>query len=354
MKTFDNFDLKNASWVKIGGNAKKYVEVESSDEFKDLVVRLIKDEKKFDVFGLGANTLFSDDGLDSEVIKVKSNEIKVLEDFVPSKDVVLPGREEKRHTSFKSDKVKTGFDTEDLDYDEPDAEDIFVYLDSGVTLSYAINDLITRGITGLSFFSGIPGTVGGALFNNIHGGPRLLSEFVYSADVINKQGETTTLTSPEIEFGYNLSRFQKEDLIITGGIFKLKLGDKDRARKSSIEWTRRKATQPKNSLGSVFHNLTPEIQEKLGYPTPSIAYVIEHVLDLSGYRVGGIMIPEQYPPEHVQLNKNIFMNVENGTASDFIAVMRKVSDEMYEKLGFRPKAEIFFKGFDPEEISIFK
>ena len=77
MKSFDNFDLKNASWVKIGGRAKKYFEVENSDELKIESTKLISNGEVFEVFGWGANTLFSDLGLSSTLIKAKSNELKI-------------------------------------------------------------------------------------------------------------------------------------------------------------------------------------------------------------------------------------------------------------------------------------
>lgn len=359
MQITKNFPLKEASWTKIGGPAKEFIEIDNNDEFVDLIKRLVKDNQKFEVLGWGANSLIADRGLDFAVIKNKTNVIEVG-------SVVQKQEEEStvtenfetdsltsRHVFYNDEKITSGYDSTDIDYDEPEAETILVKMSAGVSLPYAINYLIDKGITGLQMFSGIPGTVGGAVFNNIHGGARLLSEFIDSVEFIDKEGNLQHLDKKELGLAYNQTKFQKDKDIIISATFDLKLGDKERAKHAAVEWAKRKSSQPRNSLGSTFHNLEPQLQQQLGFPTAGIAYLIEYKLGLSGYRVGGIMIPKQTPPDEVQVNKNIFMNVDNGTAADYLAVMKKVYYTAYEMFGIKLKPEVFFKGFEKEEIKEF-
>lgn len=356
MKKYSNFDLKKVSWIKIGGQVNDFYEAETSEEFTQIISEYLKEGKGFEVIGWGANTLFSDSGLKADLVKPLTKKLETVDSTTELIKIVKekPIAVNLRHTTFKDSKITSGFDTSDLEYTEDDKEDIFVEIDAGVNLPFLINKTIDMGATGLNFFAGIPGTLGGAIFNNIHGGKRLISEFVASVTCVDRDGNLKTLAYPEIDFEYNQSTFQNENLIIISAVLHLKQGDIERAKRSAVEWARRKASQPKNSLGSVFHNLEPEVQAKLGYQTGSAAYVIEHVLKLSGYRVGGVMIPEATPADQVQVNKNIFMNLGDGTANDYLAVMNKVWKEAKEQLGIELKAEIFFKGFDFEEVKHFK
>jgi UDP-N-acetylmuramate dehydrogenase len=356
MKVYENVSLKNFSWIKIGGNCKKVIELENSIELVEQVKSLIRNNEKFELLGLGANTLFSDNGIDCTLLKLKSNNIKIgIEglDRELLKEKAQKTKKVFRHEVFQNSKITSGYRKDDLKYDEGNAEDILVEVDAGVNLPYAINHLIAKGVTGLQTFAGIPGTIGASIYNNIHSNDSLLSDLVYSVKALDKSGNEHILRFDQIDFDYNHSTFQRDDLIIVSAVLHLKLGDKDRALHASIEWTKRKSSQPKNSLGSVFHNLDKETQQRVGFEIASAAYIIEHKLYLSGYRVGDIMIPEQTPPDQMQVNKNIFMNMGDGKAADFLTVMKKVRSEAYEKFGIKLKPEIFFKGFDPEEIEIF-
>jgi UDP-N-acetylmuramate dehydrogenase len=71
----------------------------------------------------------------------------------------------------------------DLDM-EFEGEEVLVTFGSGVDLSIAINHCIKNGLSGLEYFAGIPGTMGGALYNNIHGGTRHISDIFVSCEVL--------------------------------------------------------------------------------------------------------------------------------------------------------------------------
>ena len=72
----------------------------------------------------------------------------------------------------------------DIDYQEDISDTQLVQFDSGVETSYAIAWSHQNGFTGLQWYAGIPGTLGGALYNNIHGGSKHLSDIFYCCEVL--------------------------------------------------------------------------------------------------------------------------------------------------------------------------
>ncbi|MEI6887142.1 MAG: FAD-binding protein, partial [bacterium] len=236
-----------------------------------------------------------------------------------------------------------GIEFKDLDYDESSLENVKVKLDSGVSLAYAMNYLIDKGITGLQWFAGIPGTIGGAIYNNIHGGTHSLSEYLIEVEVIDSNGIVKTINISELGMGYEKSRFQQTGELIVSGTFNFKVGDKEKAKYVSIEWARRKISQPRNSLGSVFRNISKEDQLRLNLPTPSIGYLVEHKLMLSGYQVGDAKVCET--------SNNFIVNLGNATSNDYLEVIKKIKQEAKSQFNIDLKPEIFFKGFSKQELT---
>ncbi|MEI6462085.1 MAG: FAD-binding protein [bacterium] len=351
MKKYTNYPLKKISWIKIGGDVKEYIEAESSEEFKSILIEKIKSKEIFEVIGWGSNTLFSDKGLDYCLIKNKALNVEVLsEKEYESSGEKIEGAEEEftpeavdsRHEVDKTKGTFRGIEFKDLDYDESAKENVKVKIDSGVSLAYAMNYLIDKGITGLQWFAGIPGTIGGAIYNNIHGGTHSLSEYLSEVEVVDKDGNVNVISITELGMGYEKSRFQKSGEIIVSGTFNMKEGDKEKAKYVSIEWARRKISQPRNSLGSVFRNISKEDQVRLGFPTPSIGYLVEHELKLSGYKVGDAMV--------CPTSNNFIVNLGNASSEDYLEVIRKIKSEAKSKFNLELKPEIFFKGFSDEEL----
>lgn len=350
MKQYNNFLMKNVSWVKIGGITPLYLELENRDEVRNFFKQKKKANESFDILGWGANTLISESGIEIPVVRIKAQDIEILSEKFDVSD------KQENHAirdNAQSDTVKTGYSTDDLYYDYTGCEDVFVRVDAGVPLPILINFLIKNNLGGLEVFAKIPGTVGAGIYNNIHGAETLFDKFVYSVECIDETGEVLELKHNECNFAYNKSIFQEKNLAIVSAILHFKSINGDIPKQISLNWAKRKANQPQNSLGSVFSNLNAEDKIRLELPTASTAYVIEHLLKLSGYRVGGIMIPEASEPGDPNwINKNIFMNMGNGTADDFLEVIAKVCLEAREQLDLVLHPEIFFKGFDKSELKL--
>lgn len=316
----------------IGGKADLFYTTENSG---DLVkaVRLCRTFKvPVTVLGGGSNVLVSDAGIRGLVINNKSKKIAIH-------------REGKIHAIWRgvvgarwmgSTKGSKKYDFVDIDYDESQASDVEVVLDSGVNLQVAMVELFKLGVTGLQWYNRIPGTIGGAVFNNIHGGTHTFAEIVKKVVVLNSRGEIRTISGKELKLGYDKSRFQETEEVILEVTLVLKMGDVEKARKVALEWKKSKSSQPMNSAGCVFKNISEEERTILGYPTTSVGYIIEHVLNMSGFAVGKAAIAKEH--------HNFIVNRGGATAKDFLAVRDEIARRARESVGIELEDEIIRVG----------
>lgn len=334
--------LARYTTVGIGGPAEVFTRVKTTEQLKTLAAYCFTQNIPVTVLGWGANTLIADRGLRGLVIRNEANDITVhteLPDELPA-----PVRTQAR---WGADDTTGSFKYElsDLAYEETasDTPRVLVTLASGVSLPMAINVLLAKGITGLQWYARIPASVGGAIYNNIHGGTHFIAELLVSVTALTPEGELKVYQPEELEFGYDYSLFHTRTDVIIAADFLLFKGDVAAARKISLEWAQRKQLQPQNSLGCIFQNISAEEQEKLGVPTPSIGYLVEHTLGLQGYRVGGAVVS----PKHAAFIEN----TGGATAAEYLEVIRTIITAAQETCGIVLKPEIFFLGFTKEELA---
>lgn len=333
--------LARYTTVGIGGPAEVFTRVNSTETLKQLAQFCFAEQIPVTVLGWGANTLIADRGLRGLVIRNEAAEIAVHETLPDTLNE--PVKTDARWGADDTTGSKK-YDLADLQYEEAatDAERVLVTLASGVSLPMAINVLLAKGVTGLQWYARIPASVGGAIYNNIHGGKHFIAELLNSVTILTAHGQLKTYKPTELEFAYDYSLFHKNTDVILSAEFLLYKGDVAAARAISLEWAQRKQIQPQNSLGCVFQNISAAEQEQLGVPTPSIGYLIEHELGLQGYSVGGA----QVSPKHAAFIEN----TGTATAADYLAVIREIITKSQEKLGVTLKPEIFFLGFTDQEL----
>lgn len=335
--------LSKHTFLKIGGPADIFVTTNNSDEF----IRAINLARKLKVpitpIGDGSNVLVSDKGIRGVVVRNMSNNIEIHDDEVVKSKISIS----KPVYRWESDSTKGTFKYEfkDLDYDEATYPRIKVIMESGVDLPRAMDHLIDKELTGLQWYAGIPGTIGGAVFNNIHGGTHFISEVIESVKVITKTGLIQVLPIDKLGVDYDKSRFQKSGEIIIEASFLLYKGDADKAKFVRYEWAKRKSIQPLNSPGCAFHNITQDQKEKLGIPTTSTGYIIEHLLHMVGYRIGDAAISKAH--------NNFIVNEGQATAHDYLTVMKTMFSRARDELGVLLVPEIFLLGFEDAEIEEF-
>jgi UDP-N-acetylmuramate dehydrogenase len=337
-----NEPLSKHTYLKIGGPADVFYECQDINSLV-AVTKLAKlQDIPVTILGRGSNVLISDKGIRGLVIKNYSKTIKIAGEKPVHEDKVevIP-----RWESDSSSGTFRGIEFKDLDYDESDKPRIEVIIDSGVDLPFALRYLLDKKITGLQWYSGIPGTIGGAVFNNIHGGSRFISEIIDKVSILDNDLKVTKLSIDKLGLDYDKSRFHNSGEIILQTTFNLYKGDVEKAKFTATKWAKRKKIQPRNSPGCCFANITQEQKEKLGYPTTAIGYIIEHIVGMSGFKIGDAAI---YKDHH-----NFIVNEGKATAQDYLAVMKEMYKKVKEKLDIDLVPEIMLLGFDTEEIQEF-
>ena len=338
------YPLAQHTTVKIGGPAEVYCETKTSTDFIELVTFMKKNELPLTLLGWGANTLISDAGIRGLVVRNTSQEISILDAAAHPEKTFTQEEQEEIVARWHSDSKKGTFTYEfsDLNYDESDAPKVLVELDAGVFLPYAINTLIQQGVTGLQWYSRIPATVGGAIYNNIHGGTHFISEVIKSVKVIDQAGTITIIDKIDLKAGYDISRFHQTQEVIVSAVFCLFKGDAQKAAAVAKEWAIRKAIQPQKSLGCIFQNISNEDKEKLGYPTTSVGYIVDHILNKKGFQSGQVKVSEKHAA--------FIENLGTATAKEYLELIRTIIRETKEKTGITLQPEIFFLGFSDSDL----
>jgi len=285
------------------------------------------------ILGNGSNVLISDSGIRGIVIKNTSNSIKILS-------------KQKLSTNFsKTDTHRTEnepnkyLDFTKIDYDESDSPQVKVQISSGTPLPFAINYLLNKGITGLQWFAYIPGTIGGAIVHNAHGGSYHISDYLINVKVFNlTTGKTAIYSKTKLPWQYETSYFLNHpDMVVLSANFNLFLGDVNRAIQSRNAWIVQKSkVQPVNSAGSVFANPPLDICQKIWGEQKSTGWIIDHELNLKGYKIGDAQISP--------LHANFIVNTGKVTSKDYLALIRHIQDQVKSKFGFDLKPEIKLLG----------
>ena len=331
-QTFINELLANHTTLRIGGPADLFCRAQTLYQ----LVRAVREAKKLalpvTILGGGSNVLVSDKGVRGLVIKNEMDKMKIGKELSAQKRVATD------RPRWQSDYERGTFKYEfaDLDYDESDSSRVQVELESGVLLQKAVSELLGLGITGLQWFAKIPGTIGGAIHNNIHGGTHFISEVVKKVKVLDKDNKIRTLSGKALGLSYDKSRFHDFAEIILSVEFELFRGDAKRAKQVAFEWAKRKSLQPPRSAGCTFKNISNEDKERLDFPTTSAGYIIEHILKMSGYKIGGAKVSTSH--------HNFVVNDGDATAKDYTTLVKLIQKETKKKLDIDLVPEIIFLG----------
>jgi UDP-N-acetylmuramate dehydrogenase len=326
-KLVNNFTDKNGE--EINFSARNHV----NEAQRVSTTKIELPSKNITILGNGSNVLISDLGVHGIVIKNSSANIEILEKIDAQKkaELISAHRTENEPTKY--------LDFSKLDYDESDCPKIKVKIDSGVNLPFAINELISKGVTGLQWFAYIPGTVGGAVFGNIHGGKYHFSDYIDSVETFDlNSGDFKTFKKDDLTWDYDHSYFQSHpNLIIISVTLNLYLGDSNKAKLVVDEWIKQKSpVQQINSAGSVFKNPNFEDCQRIWGEQKSAGWIIDHELNLKGKTVG----QAQISPTHA----NFIVNLGNATAKDYLDLVKLIQSEASKKFNLELEPEIKMLG----------
>ena len=277
-----NKPLKECTTFRVGGPAKAVVTVENVDELKKIYELLRDTKEKFFVIGNGSNLLVSDEGFDGVVIKLAG-------DFL---EIKIEGNE--------------------------------VYAGAGCILSKVCTAARDKGLSGLEFAYGIPGTVGGAMVMNAGAYDGEMKFVVESVKLLSEDNEVLVLSNEEMAFGYRDSILKHKQFIVLETKFSLSKGHiEDIQDKMNDFMERRRSKQPLEypSAGSTFKR-----------PEGNFAGKLIMEAGLAGERVGGASVSTKHC--------GFVINDKEGTAADIDNLMKKVVKKVKENSGIELEPEV--------------
>ncbi|MCM3600280.1 UDP-N-acetylmuramate dehydrogenase [Robertmurraya korlensis] len=279
----ENEPMANHTTIKIGGPAELFVEPTSVENLETTMKLIRKYKVQWIAIGRGSNLLVSDRGISGVVIKLGSG----------------------------LDKVEINGTT--------------LTVGGGHSLVSLATSISRKGFSGLEFASGIPGSVGGAVFMNAGAHGSDISKILDKALVLFEDGTLEWVSNEEMEFSYRTSVLQKKRPgVVVEAVFSLKEGNKDSIF-SEMQKNKdyRKETQPWNfpCAGSIFRN-----------PLPNYAGKLIEVAGLKGYQIGGAKISE--------MHGNFIVNTGNAKADDVLQLIQHVKDTIYDLYEVKMETEV--------------
>ncbi|MRX70806.1 UDP-N-acetylmuramate dehydrogenase [Bacillus lacus] len=279
--------LSKHTTMKIGGPADVFVQPGSLDGLKKTIELVKKHGISWTAIGRGSNLLVSDEGIEGVVIKLGDG----LDHMEISGNVLTVG--------------------------------------GGYSLIKLSTIISKKGLSGLEFASGIPGSVGGAVYMNAGAHRSDMSSILLKALVLFEDGEIQWLSNEEMEFSYRTSVLQKKRPgICLEAVLQLQEGTKEEivgVMQKNKDY--RRETQPWSHpcAGSIFRN-----------PLPDYAGQLVEKAGLKGYQIGGARISD--------MHGNFIVNAGGGTARDVLELIEFVKGTIREKYGVELETEVEIMG----------
>ena len=283
-----NVPLGPLTTYKIGGPADFFVAVHSPDELAAAVKAARAGGVDWFLLGTGANILIGDGGWRGLVIHNKSDRI-----------------------SIEGNRVTAA---------------------SGVVFTDLIAQAATHGLSGLEHYAGIPSSVGGAIWQNLHflapdrESTMFIESVVETARVLLDNNETVEVDGDWFNFGYDDSRLHHEEIVVLDVTFRLEPSTTEAVlaqAEKNLEWRRQRHPNLIEfpSCGSVFKKI-----EGIG-----AGRLIDKV-GLKGYRVGGVHVSEKHA--------NFLVNPAGGTARNVMDLVHHIQQAVKEDSGYELEMEI--------------
>lgn len=275
--------LKSHTTFKIGGNCIALIEPREISDIIEAVKICRKNNIKFFVIGNGSNLLVPDEGYNGVIIKLKSE--------------------------FSTIQV----------------EGEYLIVNSGAKLSEVYTVAYENSLTGFEFASGIPGTIGGAIYMNAGAYGGEMKDIVESVQVLDLDNfELRELKNEELEFSYRKSIIQRKNYIVTTIKLKLQKGNKEEINAVYEDLRkRRNSKQPLNfgSAGSTFKRPEGHFASKL----------IEDA-GLKGYHINDAWVSEKH--------SGFVVNKGNASFKEVMELIEYVQKVVFEKFGVKLETEV--------------
>ena len=286
----ENVSLVKLNTYHIGGMAKYLVKPNSINDLVEVLKVLKENNVKYFILGNGSNIVLNSKFYEGVVLKLdKLNGIEVTPELNTA------------------------------------------YAEAGAMIGKVALETVNKGLTGLEFTAGIPGTVGGCIYGNAGAYNACIMDYVESVTVIDEEYNIEIIKHEDIEYGYRTTMFKEDKkYVIVAAKFYLKPGDKNNSLEMIKErQERRAATQPLEypSAGSVFRN-----------PDGDYAGRLIEFCGLKGARVGGAEVSEKHA--------NFVINKENASSKDVHDLICYIHDTVLEKTNVDLQIEQEFIGWE--------
>lgn len=203
-----------------------------------------------------------------------------------------------------------------------------VTVGAGVSLPRLSKAMSRRGLSGVEFALGIPGSVGGALMMNAGAWGSSFGDVVTNVTVMHDTGELSQRSHAEARFEYRHSGLG-DYFCVTGATLSLEPGDAATITKQMQAFYKQKvATQPfaEENAGCMFKNP----------PGDSAGRLID-VCGLKGHRIGGAEVSS--------VHGNFILNLDNATAADVLNLVAHIQQQVKAKTGVSLQTEVKRLGF---------
>ena len=275
--------LKNHTTFKIGGNCIALIEPREVSDIVETIKICRENNIKFFVIGNGSNLLVPDEGYNGVIINLKGE--------------------------FSTIQVKGEY----------------LIVNSGAKLSEVYTVAYENSLTGFEFASGIPGTIGGAIYMNAGAYGGEMKDIVESVEVLDLDNfELRELKNEELEFSYRKSIIQRKNYIVTTIKLKLQKGNKEEINAVYEDLReRRNSKQPLNfgSAGSTFKRPEGHFASKL----------IEDA-GLKGYHINDAWVSEKH--------SGFVVNKGNASYKEVMELIEYVQKVVFEKFGVKLETEV--------------
>ena len=276
-----NEPLSLHTTLKIGGPAENFIKLDNLYDLPSIINHINQRKLNLTVLGSGSNVLINDTGLNGFVIILPQN-IRITNEC---------------------------------------QHEIYLNIEAGCLLSKIIKFTKSYNYGGLEFLIGIPGTIGGSIVMNAGAQGHEISEYVDSVSAINiYTGEISKLLANDCKFNYRDSFFRSNSKWLITNVT-LKIPKTQFQENCYKEFRLRTQPQKQPNAGSVFKN--PKNQ--------SAGFLIEKYVG-KGYQLGNAAISKEHA--------NIFVNLGNATATDFLALINHTKKIVRENTGIELDLEI--------------
>jgi len=289
-KILCNIPLSRYTSLRVGGPAEIMIYPLNIMELQKLINFSRTHKVPYFILGRGTNLLIKDGGVRGIVIKLSRGfkKIQVVETL-------------RNHTRL--------------------------LVESGVSLRRLLNFSAEKGLSGLEFLSGIPGSMGGALWMNSGAYGRQMQDVTESLTLMTPKAEVVEKKRNQLNFDYRQLRLPTGTIIMNALIRTQQENPKKITAEIEKNKKRRSKNQPLHlpSAGSVFKNP----------PGKSAGQLVEKA-GLKGFQVGEAKISEKHA--------NFIINRGNATAEDILSLMKIVHNRVYQVTGIRLESEIKIAG----------